>query len=37
MYRHVARKALDELQPSLLLRWSFGSIGSMHQFCDGHH
>jgi hypothetical protein len=37
MYRDVARKPLDELQPSLLLRPCFRAIGSMHQLGNSHH
>ena len=37
MYRDVARKPLDELQPSLLLRLGLRAIGSMHQLGNSHH
>src|SRR5258708_20144811 len=36
MHWYVARQAVDELQPSLLLRLCFRAIGSMHQLGDGH-
>ena len=37
MHWYVARKPLDEFQSTLLLRFGFAAISSMHQFGDGHN